>query len=110
LLAQETSAITATESAETRIIDFFMARTVVDAGGRFKLQSAVSRKALCAYQNQPRSFPARAGFADGMFPTAQWCADQMRGLSDPKRGAGWYHSPLVEVVSLPNSHRWNIVV
>src|SRR5580765_3979471 len=35
LLAQETSAITTTESAETRIIDFFMAGTVVDAAGQF---------------------------------------------------------------------------
>jgi len=34
-LAQETSAITTTESAETRIIDFFMAGTVVDAAGQF---------------------------------------------------------------------------
>ena len=35
LLAQETSAITTKESAETRIIDFFMAGTVVDAAGQF---------------------------------------------------------------------------
>jgi hypothetical protein len=34
-LAQETSAITTTESAETRIIDFFMTGTVVDAAGQF---------------------------------------------------------------------------
>src|SRR6266403_5479945 len=34
-LAHETSAITTTESAETRIIDFFMAGTVVDAAGQF---------------------------------------------------------------------------
>ena len=34
-LAQETSAIATTESAETRIIDFFMAGTVVDATGQF---------------------------------------------------------------------------
>jgi hypothetical protein len=34
-LAQETSAISTTESAETRIIDLFMARTVVDAAGQF---------------------------------------------------------------------------
>jgi len=32
-LAQETSAITTTENAETRIIDSFMAGTVVDAAG-----------------------------------------------------------------------------
>jgi hypothetical protein len=44
LLAQETSAITTTESPETRIIDFFMAGTVVDAAGQFKSQNAVSRK------------------------------------------------------------------
>ena len=35
MLAQETSAISTTESAETRIIDFVMARTVVDAAGQF---------------------------------------------------------------------------
>jgi hypothetical protein len=35
LLAQETSAITTTENAETRMIDFFMAGTVVDAAGQF---------------------------------------------------------------------------
>ena len=34
-LAQETSAITTTESAETRIIDFFITGTVVDAAGQF---------------------------------------------------------------------------
>ena len=34
-LAQETSVITTTESAETRIIDFFMTGTVVDAAGQF---------------------------------------------------------------------------
>jgi hypothetical protein len=34
-LAQETSAITTTESAETRIIDFFMAGTVIDAARQF---------------------------------------------------------------------------
>jgi hypothetical protein len=34
-LAQEISAITTTESAETRIIDFFMAGTVVDAAEQF---------------------------------------------------------------------------
>jgi hypothetical protein len=34
-LAQETSAITTTESAEIRTIDFFMARIVVDAAGQF---------------------------------------------------------------------------
>jgi len=34
-LAQETSAITTTESAKTRIIDFCMAGTVVDAAGQF---------------------------------------------------------------------------
>jgi len=32
-LAQETSAITTTESAETSMIDFFMAGTVVEAAG-----------------------------------------------------------------------------
>jgi hypothetical protein len=35
LLAQETSAITTTESAETRIIAFFMAGTLVDNAGQF---------------------------------------------------------------------------
>jgi hypothetical protein len=34
-LAQETSAITTTESAEIRRIDFFMARIVVDSAGQF---------------------------------------------------------------------------
>jgi hypothetical protein len=34
-LAQETSAITTTESAKIRRIDFFMARIVVDAAGQF---------------------------------------------------------------------------
>ena len=44
-LAQETSAITATESAETRIIDFFMAGTVVDAAGQFNRRTPRAVKA-----------------------------------------------------------------
>src|SRR5262245_29558588 len=39
-LAQETSAITTTESAETTIIDFFMAGTVVEAAGQFNRRTA----------------------------------------------------------------------
>jgi hypothetical protein len=45
-LAHETSTITTTESAETRIIDFFMAGTVVDAAGRFNRRRPVSRNCL----------------------------------------------------------------
>ncbi len=51
-LAQETSAITTRESAETRIIDFFMAGTVVDAAGQF------NHRTPCAVK--------RAGIVDGM--------------------------------------------
>ena len=39
-LAQETSAITTTESVETRIIDFFMAGSVVDAAGQFNRRTS----------------------------------------------------------------------
>ena len=38
-LAQETSAITTRESAETRIIDFFMAGIVVDAARQCNLRT-----------------------------------------------------------------------
>src|SRR6476659_861449 len=44
-LAQESSAITTTESAETRIIDFFMAGTVVDAAGQFNRRTPRAVKA-----------------------------------------------------------------
>jgi hypothetical protein len=45
-LAQETNPITDTESAETRIIDFFIAGTVVDAAGQFNPQNPVGRKSV----------------------------------------------------------------
>lgn len=41
-LAQETSAITTTESAETRIIDSFMAGTVVEAAGQFNRRTPLA--------------------------------------------------------------------
>jgi ribosomal protein L31E len=44
-LAQETSAITTTESAETRIMDFFMAGTVVYAAGQFNRRTPRAIKA-----------------------------------------------------------------
>jgi hypothetical protein len=45
-LAQETSAIATTESAETRIIDFFMAGTFVDAARQFNRRHYVSADTL----------------------------------------------------------------
>jgi hypothetical protein len=44
-LAQETSTMATTESTEIRIVDFFIARIVVDTAGQFKSQSAVRRNA-----------------------------------------------------------------
>jgi len=78
-LAQETSAITTTESAETRIIDFFMAGTVVDAAGQFNRRT-------------PRAVK-RAGIADDIrldrFPA-------IRNDSSAPQGAGkgipWFGS------------------
>jgi hypothetical protein len=56
LLAQETSAMTTIESAETRIIDFFMAGTLVAAAGQCnrRTPSAVKQcelKTICRVQS-----------------------------------------------------------
>lgn len=48
-LAQETSAITTTESAETRIIDSFMAGTVVDAAGQFNRRTSLASYGSCTH-------------------------------------------------------------
>jgi len=71
-LAQETSAITTTESAETRIIDFFMAETVVDAAGQF------NRRAPCSVK--------RAGIVDRIGLDRRSSGNHRRGWRDPERG------------------------
>jgi hypothetical protein len=75
-LAQESSAITATESAETRTIDFFMARTVVDAGGNSNCRAPQTVKRCVLIKIGPPSFPARAG--GSIYRSTNWENDIAR--------------------------------
>src|SRR4029077_5862058 len=72
-LAQETSAISTTENAETRIIDLFMAGTVVDAAGQF------NHTAPCAVK--------RAGIVDGIGLDRKFIRQSSARLAVIKRGA-----------------------
>ena len=59
-LAQETSTIAATESAEIRIIDLFMARIVVDAAGQFNRRAPGVDITLLACVRLAATVPASA--------------------------------------------------